>query len=132
MHCHAKLDLLWRKGSSSPSPVGSDDELTLVIETDLSCLFRNSLWLHNQAVAARKRMLSSPFCPVIPDSVWEESKEHIIQYTPSAVHSRQDETEGASDGRCGIVRVDTKSGKTVEHAEDKKVDFAGGTLKLLD
>jgi hypothetical protein len=31
-------------------PGNEDDELTLVIETDLTCLLRNSLWLHNQSL----------------------------------------------------------------------------------
>jgi hypothetical protein len=39
----------WRKGC----PNGA--ELTLEIETDLSCLLRSTLWLHNQAVAARQQ-----------------------------------------------------------------------------
>jgi hypothetical protein len=36
------------------APLG-DDELTVEIETDLTCLFRNTLWLHNQAAAAARK-----------------------------------------------------------------------------
>jgi hypothetical protein len=39
------------------SGCGNDDtdELTLELETDLTCLFRNSLWLHNQVVSAQQQ-----------------------------------------------------------------------------
>jgi hypothetical protein len=37
----------WRKGGGHPN--SRDDELSLEIETDLSCLFRTVLWTHEQA-----------------------------------------------------------------------------------
>jgi hypothetical protein len=41
-------------GSSSSSEEEQDDELNLDIETDLKCLLRNSLWLHNQTLSSCK------------------------------------------------------------------------------
>lgn len=46
----------WRRSTSGPDGNGNrQDELTLEIETDLTCLFRNSLWLHNQVVAQQQQ-----------------------------------------------------------------------------
>jgi hypothetical protein len=58
----------WRKGCHG------DDELSLEIETDLRCLFRNALWLHRQAVAARSQQSSSYECDHIPPLEDESNK----------------------------------------------------------
>jgi hypothetical protein len=44
----------WRRQRGNDSSAGSE-ELTLEIETDLSCLFRNVLWFHEQVVVAANR-----------------------------------------------------------------------------
>jgi hypothetical protein len=58
----------WRMGSNGNGSDSSSSEygvvydaLTLEIETDLTCLFRNSIWSHNQAAtAARKQRTTLP------------------------------------------------------------------------
>jgi hypothetical protein len=146
-------------GCAQNSSTPLEDELTLELETDLTCLFRNSLWLHNQAVAQQREQATAaslsataaatdddaslslsagrqppPPCgdPVVSAEQQHYLKEHKSRIVPVFAAPTAASPAGHDDDDDGDSVDGTDSGDDCENNRDMAKEKANATAAAKD
>jgi hypothetical protein len=104
----------WRRTDNVNGDSESDDALTPEIETDLTCLFRNSIWSYNQAATAARNQ------PTALMSSRQDETEDAVSQGIRGETSRIKDTSSAPGNNDNNMPITQKM--TDDSAEDKKAN----------